>query len=57
MRLLIVLLLLSILAFAANVICAQHNSPCYDTGQVSYPGGHEMHLYHCACGDEYWVQH
>lgn len=53
---LILVLALSSLAFASGVTCALHyNAPCYGTGQVRGVNGRQFELYHCSCGDEYWV--
>lgn len=53
---LIVVLALSTLAFAAEVVCPLHyNAPCYNTGQYKNINGRGFMVYHCSCGDEYLV--
>lgn len=44
-------------AFAREVKCAEHpGASCGDTGQVKiFPSGAMGHLYHCTCGDDYWI--
>jgi hypothetical protein len=41
-----------------NVHCPEHGyASCYNTGRVkSAADGHLLHLYHCTCGDEWWVR-
>ena len=44
-------------ALAANVVCPIHNEACYNTGKDKPAAdGVMLHLYHCKCGDEYWVR-
>lgn len=56
MKVLVTVILLSVLAWAANVVCPLHyNAPCYNTGQVRFVNGRQFQQYRCSCGDVYWV--
>ena len=44
-------------AWAGDVRCPIHNEACWNTGQTkSAADGVQLHLYHCNCGDEYWIR-
>ena len=45
-------------AFASDVKCPEHGyASCYNTGSVrTAADGHLLKLYHCTCGDEWWVR-
>ena len=47
----------AVAAWTANVVCPIHNEACYNTGKDKPAAdGVMLHLYHCNCGDEYWVR-
>ena len=44
--------------FAAEVTCPEHSyATCFRTGEIKQAAdGGLMHLYHCTCGDSWWVR-
>jgi hypothetical protein len=53
----ILVVLLSTLAFAAGVQCAYHPyASCYGTGQIKYVANQPYMIYHCSCGDDVLVR-
>ncbi len=51
----VVAVLVLVLLFS-NVVCPLHyNAACYSTGQYRNMNGRGFVLYHCSCGDEYWI--
>jgi hypothetical protein len=54
MKILIVVILFSVLAFAAEVTCPLHSyAACHNSGK--YDAAHNLWLWTCSCGDNYWV--
>lgn len=58
MRTLAIVLLLSVLALASDVVCPYHpqTSSCYPTGQFRYYQGVAYQVYRCTCGDAVLVR-
>ena len=55
MKTLLMILAVSAVAWAADVVCPIHTyATCYDTGQISPMGTAEK--WHCTCGDDVWVR-
>lgn len=63
MKIIAIVLILTMLGFApavfaSDVHCPEHGyASCYYTGQIrSAADGYLLKLYHCSCGDEWWVR-
>jgi len=55
-KILLAILILSALAWAADVECPFHPAAvCYNTGEVS-PNDVTVQKWHCSCGDDVWVR-
>lgn len=57
MKILIVVLLLAVAAFAYGVTCPTHDyASCYFNGQTRTMNGQIWQQYNCSCGDQVWVR-